>query len=76
MERLREVFAELQGSLEDAKALSKAVAEQFPHRGINDVKRQLREMGLLQQSARKGRGKGDKEEEREKSEWTWTPLLQ
>lgn len=61
MERLKEVFAELQSSHEDAQALAKAVTEHFPHRALNDVKRQLREVGLLQ-PPRKGRGKKDEDE--------------
>lgn len=65
MERLREVFTELEDSLLDAKALAGAISEHFPHRGINDVKWQLREVGLL---SKKGRGKNDDDSAVEKSE--------
>lgn len=59
MERLREVFAELQSDPSlDPKSLVSAVSSHFPHRGVNDVKGQLREAGLLAGPPQRGRGKG------------------
>lgn len=58
LEHLREVFREVDGSVEP-KQLVKAIAEQFPHRGIRDVIHQLRGAGLLAQ--RKGGAREDAE---------------
>ena len=58
LERLREVFAEVAvngGDDVDEKEKMRLLTDHFPHRGIRDITRQLRQEGLLSQ--RKGRGK-------------------
>ena len=70
MERLREVFVELRDSVSDVKHVVSSVAQHFPHRGINDIKSQLREAGLLQAQRRgRGQGGGAGDGDVEKSKW-------
>ncbi len=70
LERLREVFAEMQGSMDRAE-LAKSIANHFPHRAIADVTNQLKEAGLITLPQNRGRGSVS-EEAGEKSE---CPLL-
>ena len=66
LERLREVFEEMQGSMDKAE-LAKSIAKHFPHRAITDVTNQLKEVGLITLPQRRGRGSVS-EEAGEKSE--------
>lgn len=60
VERLREVFSEVCEGVEEENERVTAVMVHFPHRGVRDVTRQLREEGLLVQRKRGGGGGGER----------------